>query len=71
VAQYKKFHYGAKGNLNIWEPEVSPNQFSLASITISAGSNEQFQGIRAGWIVSHNLVFSLAFSELHSSMVKI
>ncbi|XP_020873527.1 uncharacterized protein LOC110226370 [Arabidopsis lyrata subsp. lyrata] len=51
VAQYKKFHYGAKGNLNIWEPEVSPNQFSLASITIAAGSNEQFQGIRAGWIV--------------------
>ncbi|EOA16770.1 hypothetical protein CARUB_v10004983mg, partial [Capsella rubella] len=51
VVQYKKLHYGAKGNLNIWEPEVSPNQFSLASILIATGSKEQFQGIRAGWIV--------------------
>lgn len=66
MAQYKKFHYGAKGNLNIWEPKVSPNQFSLASIVVATGSNELFQGIRAGWIVSQDLVFSLALSELHS-----
>ncbi|KAL9287846.1 putative neprosin [Arabidopsis thaliana] len=48
--QYKYSHYGARGNLNLWEPEVSPTQFSLASMLISSGLNEQFQGIRAGWI---------------------
>jgi len=63
LAQYKYSHYGARGNLNLWEPEVSPTQFSLASMLISSGLNEQFQGIRAGWIVSQDLVLSLAFSN--------
>ncbi|KFK28897.1 hypothetical protein AALP_AA7G062300, partial [Arabis alpina] len=51
VGEFRDVHYGAKGNLNIWEPDVSPTQFSLASILIAGGSNEKFQGIRAGWIV--------------------
>ncbi|CAA7061397.1 unnamed protein product [Microthlaspi erraticum] len=51
VGEYKYYHYGAKGNLNLWEPEVSPTQFSSASMLIAGGSNEQFQAIRAGWIV--------------------
>ncbi|XP_024004630.1 uncharacterized protein LOC18030932 [Eutrema salsugineum] len=51
VGEYRYYHYGTKANLNIWEPQVSPTQFSLASIVVARGYKEQFQGIRAGWIV--------------------
>ncbi|CAH2078185.1 unnamed protein product [Thlaspi arvense] len=51
VGEYKYTHYGAKGNLNLWEPEVSPTQFSAASMLIAKGAKEKFQCIRAGWIV--------------------
>ncbi|CAH8275617.1 unnamed protein product [Arabidopsis lyrata] len=46
---YKDYHYGAKGNINVWNPNVSPDQFSLAAMTVSG--NEGFQSISAGWIV--------------------
>ncbi|KAG7541777.1 Neprosin [Arabidopsis thaliana x Arabidopsis arenosa] len=46
---YKDYHYGAKGNINVWNPNVSPDQFSLAAMTVSG--DEGFQSITAGWIV--------------------
>ncbi|CAN6986991.1 unnamed protein product [Brassica rapa subsp. trilocularis] len=51
VAEYRHQVFGAKVNFSIWEPEVSPTQFSSASMLIAQGSKEQFQSIRAGWIV--------------------
>ncbi|KAG2239970.1 hypothetical protein Bca52824_091201 [Brassica carinata] len=51
MAEYGHNNYGAKVNLSIWEPKVSPTQFSSASMLIAGGSKEQFQSIRAGWIV--------------------
>ncbi|CAN6879367.1 unnamed protein product [Brassica oleracea] len=51
MAEYGHNNYGAKVNLSIWEPKVSPTQFSSASMLIGGGSKEQFQSIRAGWIV--------------------
>uniref|UniRef100_A0A0D3A5J0 Neprosin PEP catalytic domain-containing protein n=2 Tax=Brassica oleracea var. oleracea TaxID=109376 RepID=A0A0D3A5J0_BRAOL len=51
VAEYRHQVFGAKVNFSIWEPEVSPTQFSSASMLIAQGSTEQFQSIRAGWIV--------------------
>ncbi|XP_033143981.1 uncharacterized protein LOC103861393 isoform X3 [Brassica rapa] len=51
MADYGHKNYGAKVNLSIWEPKVSPTQFSSASMLIAGGSKEQFQSIRAGWIV--------------------
>ncbi|CAB79294.1 putative protein [Arabidopsis thaliana] len=49
---YKDDHYGAKGNINVWNPNVSPDQFSLAAMAVSG--NKGFQSISAGWIVRLN-----------------
>ncbi|XP_024004632.1 uncharacterized protein LOC18030931 isoform X2 [Eutrema salsugineum] len=46
--QYK--NYGAKGNINVWDPPVLHGQFSLASISVARGSWEKLQSISAGWI---------------------
>ncbi|KAF8085875.1 hypothetical protein N665_0643s0004 [Sinapis alba] len=51
MAEYSHKNYGAKVSLNLWEPKVSPTQFSSASMLIARGSKKQFQSIRAGWIV--------------------
>ncbi|KAJ0263437.1 hypothetical protein HA466_0037930 [Hirschfeldia incana] len=50
MAVYTHTNYGAKVNLSIWEPKVSPTQFSSASMLIAGGPKEQFQSVRAGWI---------------------
>ncbi|EOA18734.1 hypothetical protein CARUB_v10007316mg [Capsella rubella] len=47
TVKYNDYHYGAKGNINTWNPYVSPDQFSLAAMTIT----EKLQSISAGWIV--------------------
>ena len=67
MADYGHKNYGAKVNLSIWEPKVSPTQFSSASMLIAGGSKEQFQSIRAGWIVSQkgSWVFDLIFLIFH------
>ncbi|KAJ0239591.1 hypothetical protein HA466_0232030 [Hirschfeldia incana] len=50
VAEYRHSVFGANVNLSMWEPEVSPTQFSSSSMLIAQGSKAQFQSIRAGWI---------------------
>ncbi|XP_023638831.1 uncharacterized protein LOC17885811 [Capsella rubella] len=60
---YEDNNHGAKGNINIWSPKVSQNQFSLASITV-IGDLKGLQSISAGWIVhpefnmNHSSVFT-------------
>ncbi|EOA32847.1 hypothetical protein CARUB_v10016162mg [Capsella rubella] len=55
IAQYFKDNYGAKGNINIWDPSLKHDQFSLASISIESGLKDTLQSISAGWIVSPKL----------------
>ena len=68
MAEYRHQVFGAKVNFSIWEPEVSPTQFSSASMLIAQGSKEQFQSVRAGWIVSLDLLYyfaDIALINLH------
>ncbi|CAN8325670.1 unnamed protein product [Cochlearia groenlandica] len=51
MGTYNNKNYGAKGNLNVWEPQVSPNQVSSGTMLIARGNKEQFQSVRVGWIV--------------------
>ncbi|CAA7037160.1 unnamed protein product [Microthlaspi erraticum] len=64
AATYKRDTYGALGNINVWEPHVSSDQFSYASISVARGSGNQLQSISAGWIVyellnkKHSVLFT-------------
>ncbi|CAL9223702.1 unnamed protein product [Arabidopsis halleri] len=55
IAEYYKDNYGATGNINIWDPPVEPDQYSLASIYVENGFRDDLQSISAGWIVSPKL----------------
>ncbi|KAL1200976.1 Protein neprosin [Cardamine amara subsp. amara] len=55
LAEYYEENFGAMGNINVWDPYVKPDQFSLASISIGGGDKDTLQSISAGWIVSPNL----------------
>ncbi|XP_010467932.1 PREDICTED: uncharacterized protein LOC104747921 [Camelina sativa] len=55
IAEYYKENHGAMGNINIWDPPVKPDQFSLASISIENGLRDSLQSISAGWMVSPKL----------------
>ncbi|XP_019057173.1 PREDICTED: uncharacterized protein LOC104806411 isoform X2 [Tarenaya hassleriana] len=52
VTEYRYLNYGAKGNLNIWDPEVLADQFSLSCLSIAGGPKAQLNSISAGWIVN-------------------
>ena len=64
MGEFKYDNYGGKARLSIWEPEVSPTQISSASMLVATGTYERFESIRAGWIVSQNLVFFFDFYEI-------
>ncbi|AEC06974.1 NEP-interacting protein, putative (DUF239) [Arabidopsis thaliana] len=55
IAEYYRDNYGATGNINLWDPPVNPDQFSLASIYVENGFRDSLQSISAGWIVSPKL----------------
>ncbi|XP_024004628.1 uncharacterized protein LOC112081907 isoform X2 [Eutrema salsugineum] len=44
--------YGVKGNLNLWDLQVSQDQVSLASMAIAGGPIEQLASISVGWMVN-------------------
>ncbi|KAI5084660.1 hypothetical protein GOP47_0000829 [Adiantum capillus-veneris] len=50
-------YYGAKANINVWNPSVqASNEFSLSQIWILGGSfNNDLNSIEAGWQVSPDL----------------
>ncbi|XP_010425917.1 PREDICTED: uncharacterized protein LOC104710952 [Camelina sativa] len=50
IAEYYKENHGGMGNINIWDPPVKPDQFSLASISIQNGLRDRLQSISAGWM---------------------
>lgn len=47
-----KVFTGVKGHLNLWEPQVSQDQISLAFIAVAGGPKERFASIFVGWMVS-------------------
>ncbi|KAL1219648.1 Protein neprosin [Cardamine amara subsp. amara] len=46
---------GAEGYLNLWEPQVSQDQVSLAFLAVGGGSKENFASIAVGWMVNPSL----------------
>uniref|UniRef100_M4DS15 Neprosin PEP catalytic domain-containing protein n=1 Tax=Brassica campestris TaxID=3711 RepID=M4DS15_BRACM len=52
VAQYYALNFGGKGNINVWDPQVEPDQYSLSSLYVQGGSREDFETISAGWIAN-------------------
>eukprot|EP01018_Ginkgo_biloba_P032501 Gb_36043 [translate_table: standard] len=50
-------YYGAKGTINVWEPQIQlSNEFSLSQLWILAGSFDgDLNSIEAGWQVSPDL----------------
>ncbi|CAF2072939.1 BnaC01g21610D [Brassica napus] len=53
---------GVKGHLNLWEPQVSQDQISLAFIAVAGGPKERFASIFVGWMVNPSLYH---FSQDH------
>ncbi|KAG2245168.1 hypothetical protein Bca52824_093018 [Brassica carinata] len=51
VAQYYALNFGGMGNINVWDPQVEPDQYSLSSIYVQGGLKEDFESISSGWIV--------------------
>ncbi|OMO72191.1 hypothetical protein CCACVL1_17894, partial [Corchorus capsularis] len=50
-AEYTKHNYGAKATINVWNPSVSPNQYSVASLWVANGPHETLNVLMAGWAV--------------------
>uniref|UniRef100_A0A0D3A7M9 Neprosin PEP catalytic domain-containing protein n=1 Tax=Brassica oleracea var. oleracea TaxID=109376 RepID=A0A0D3A7M9_BRAOL len=57
-----KVFTGVKGHLNLWEPQVSQDQISLAFIAVAGGPKERFASIFVGWMVNPSLYH---FSQDH------
>ncbi|VVB11953.1 unnamed protein product [Arabis nemorensis] len=54
-----------KGNLNLWDPKVSLDQVSLASMAIAGGPLEQLASILVGWMV-HPLLYQGGHIHLYT-----
>ena len=44
--------HGGHAKLNVWNPIVNPDTFSLAQIWVLGGSSSQLNSMEAGWHVS-------------------
>ncbi|CAN1286320.1 hypothetical protein LINPERPRIM_LOCUS19262 [Linum perenne] len=51
VANNEDYH-GANAVINVWNPQVEPNEFSAAQIWVTDGGGTKIESIEAGWIVS-------------------
>ncbi|KAF8048619.1 hypothetical protein N665_2458s0006 [Sinapis alba] len=47
--------YGVKGNLNLWNPQVSQDQFSGAFMAVAGGPKKRLSSIYVGWMVNPSL----------------
>ncbi|CAN1286321.1 hypothetical protein LINPERPRIM_LOCUS19262 [Linum perenne] len=45
-------YHGANAVINVWNPQVEPNEFSAAQIWVTDGGGTKIESIEAGWIVS-------------------
>ncbi|CAN8274147.1 unnamed protein product [Cochlearia groenlandica] len=43
---------GVKGKLNLWDTQVSPDQYTLSYIAVAGGAQERFSTIFVGWMVN-------------------
>ncbi|XP_007040257.2 PREDICTED: uncharacterized protein LOC18606531 [Theobroma cacao] len=64
-AEYTKHNFGAKTTMNVWNPSVSPNQLSLASMWIANGPVDTLNVIQFGWGVQPRL-YSSNYTRLFS-----
>ena len=39
-------------SISVYNPQVGPHQYSLASVAVEAGDGPNFNQIQVGWIVS-------------------
>ncbi|KAH7513917.1 hypothetical protein FEM48_Zijuj11G0033700 [Ziziphus jujuba var. spinosa] len=52
---YRAFVVGGRANINVWNPSVKVNQFSIASMSISKGPKQQMNNVQVGWGVNKAL----------------
>ncbi|CAN1836932.1 hypothetical protein LINPERHAP1_LOCUS34918, partial [Linum perenne] len=45
-------YHGANAVINVWNPQVEPNEFSAAQIWVTDGGGTKIESIEAGWIVT-------------------
>ncbi|CAN0878104.1 hypothetical protein LINGRAHAP2_LOCUS12296 [Linum grandiflorum] len=43
-------HYGINADINIWDPQVEPNEVSLAQLSVTDGGGDNIESIDAGWM---------------------
>ncbi|KAL0727215.1 hypothetical protein Bca4012_023308 [Brassica carinata] len=56
--------YGVKGHLNLWDPQVSQDQFSGAFMAVAGGPKERDSSIFVGWMVSPSL-YEISQDHVH------
>ncbi|XP_073114855.1 protein neprosin-like [Elaeis guineensis] len=49
------FYYGAKAIMNVWNPKVEQNEFSLSQLWVMGGPDKLLDSVEAGWHVYPNL----------------
>jgi hypothetical protein len=49
VYQSQVANWGAQTTLNVWNPAVAPNTFSLSQLWVVRGTNADLQTVEAGW----------------------
>ncbi|GLT62625.1 hypothetical protein SLA2020_352460 [Shorea laevis] len=52
-----RLYHGAGRFVSIWNPTVSPGQFSATAVSINGGPPDQFSVIRVGWIVDRAMFY--------------
>ncbi|XP_062075962.1 protein neprosin-like [Humulus lupulus] len=55
VLQYRNQVYGASSRINIWQPNILDDQFSIGTTWVVTGPKEDTNSIQAGWAV-HTLL---------------
>ncbi|CAN1836934.1 hypothetical protein LINPERHAP1_LOCUS34920, partial [Linum perenne] len=45
-------YHGANAVINVWNPQVEPNEFSAAQIWVTDGGGSKIESIEAGWLVT-------------------
>ncbi|KAG9440831.1 hypothetical protein H6P81_020996 [Aristolochia fimbriata] len=53
IEPYRGEYYGTQATMNVWQPDVSGDKFSLAQFWLTSGpNNDQLNSIEAGWTVN-------------------
>jgi hypothetical protein len=60
VNQNRTYH-GARATMDVHDPQVGPDQFTMAQIWVQNGPTPELNSIQAGWAVSDYLNFNISF----------